>query len=46
MCIARAHEVQENVFGSETHFHKWGKVQKIETNDSQVHCHFGSCIHT
>jgi hypothetical protein len=28
----------------ETHFHKWGKMQGIEPNDSQVHSHFGSCI--
>jgi hypothetical protein len=34
---------QENVFGCETHFHKWGRVQKMEPNDSQVHSHFGSC---
>jgi len=35
---------QKSVSGSETHFHKWGRVQKIEPNDSQVHSHFGSCI--
>jgi hypothetical protein len=28
---------------SETHFHKWGRVQEMEPNDSQVHSHFGSC---
>ncbi len=29
------------MFGCETHFHKWGKVQKMEPNDSQMHFHFG-----
>jgi hypothetical protein len=24
---------QNNVFGSVTHFHKWGRVQEIEPND-------------
>jgi hypothetical protein len=36
---------QNSVFGSETYFHKWGRVQEIELNDSQVHFHFESCIH-
>ncbi len=33
---------QESVFRNETHFHKWGKVQRMEPNDSQMHSHFGS----
>jgi hypothetical protein len=33
---------QEGVFGCETHFHKWGRVQKMQPNDSQVHSRFGS----
>jgi hypothetical protein len=33
------------VFESETHFHKWGIVQKIEPNDFQIHSHFRSYIH-
>jgi len=33
---------QENVFKSETHFHKQGRVQEIEFNDSQLHFHFGN----
>jgi hypothetical protein len=45
MCSAKAYEAQENVFGNETQFHKWGKVQKIEPNGFQVHSHFESCIH-
>ncbi len=36
---------QKSVFKNETHFHKWGKVQEIEPNDSQVHSHFESYIH-
>jgi hypothetical protein len=36
---------QKVVFKSETHSHKWGKVQKIEPNDSQMHSHFGNFIH-
>jgi len=32
---------QKNVLDSETHFHKWGRVQEIEPNDSQMHSHFG-----
>jgi len=39
---AKAHEAK-NVFRCETHFHKWGKVQGMKPNDSQVHSHFGSC---
>jgi hypothetical protein len=35
---------QENVFSYETHTHKWGRVQGVEPNDSQVHSHFGNCI--
>ncbi len=31
------------MFKCETHIHKWGKVQEMESNDSQVHSHFGSC---
>jgi hypothetical protein len=34
----------ENVFRCETHFQKWGKVQEMEPNDSQMHFHFGSYI--
>ncbi len=30
------------MFKCETHFHKWGRVQGMEPNDSQVHFHFGS----
>jgi hypothetical protein len=36
---------EDNVFKSEMHFHKQGRMQEIEPNDSQVHSHFGSCIH-
>ncbi len=36
---------QENEFRCETHSHKWGRVQGMEPNDSQVHFHFGNCIH-
>jgi hypothetical protein len=32
---------QENVFGCETYFHKWERMQGMEPNDSQVHSHFG-----
>jgi len=35
---------QENVFRCETHFHKWGRVQGMEPNGSQMHSHFGSYI--
>jgi hypothetical protein len=35
---------QKNVFRYEIHFHKWGKMQGMEPNDSQVHSHFGSYI--
>jgi len=31
------------VFKCETHFHKWGRMQGMKPNDSQVHFHFGSC---
>jgi hypothetical protein len=46
--FATKYEVQgpneaKNVFRCETHFHKWGKVQRMKPNDSQVHSHFGSC---
>jgi hypothetical protein len=40
---ARAHEAK-SVFKCDTHFHKWGKVQGMKPNDSQVHSHFGNCI--
>jgi len=43
-CEMQKHMRQENVFASETHFHKWGRVQEIEPNDSQVHFHFGGYI--
>jgi hypothetical protein len=33
---------QNNVFGCETHSHKWWKMQVMEHNNSQVHSHFGS----
>ncbi len=33
---------EENVFRCEKHFHKWGRVQGMEPNDSQVHSHFGN----
>jgi hypothetical protein len=36
---------QESVFGCETHFHKWEKMQGMEPNDSQVHSHFGNHTH-
>ncbi len=39
MKIQKAHEV-ENVFRCETHYHKWGRVQGIKPNDSQMHSHF------
>ncbi len=32
------------MFRCETHFHKWGRMQGMEPNDSQMHFHFGSCI--
>jgi len=32
------------VFRCETHFHKWGKVQGMNPNDSQVHFHFGVAL--
>ncbi len=35
---------QDSAFGCETHSDKWGKVQKMEPNDSQVHSHFGNYI--
>jgi len=38
----RAHEV-DSVFKCETHLHKWGKMQGMKPNDSQVHSHFGNC---
>ncbi len=38
----KAHEV-ESVFRCETHSHKWGRVQGMKPNDSQVHFHFGGC---
>ncbi len=28
----------------ETHFHKWGRIQRMKPNDSQVHSHFGDYI--
>jgi hypothetical protein len=31
------------VFRCETHSHKWGIMQGMKPNDSQVHSHFGSC---
>jgi hypothetical protein len=37
MWSARAHEAK-----SETHSHKWGKVQGTKPNDFQVHSQFGS----
>jgi hypothetical protein len=39
-------EVQgaKNVFTCEIHFHKWGRVQEMKPNDSQVRSHFGNCI--
>jgi hypothetical protein len=40
----KGHEAN-NVFRCETHSHKWGSVQGMKPNDSQVHSHFGTCIH-
>jgi hypothetical protein len=34
----------KELFRCETHFQKWGRVQGMKPNDSQVHSHFGSCI--
>jgi hypothetical protein len=33
------------VFMCEINSHKWGKMQGMERNDSQVHSHLGNCIH-
>jgi hypothetical protein len=35
---------QESVFKCETHFQKWGRMQGMEPNNSQVHSHFGNYI--
>jgi hypothetical protein len=43
MWSAKAHEA-EKMFSCEAHCHKWGKMQGMKPNDSQVHSHFGSCI--
>jgi len=32
------------VFRCETHSQKWGRMQGMELNDSQMHSHFESCI--
>jgi hypothetical protein len=32
------------VFKCETHFHKWGRMQGMKPNDSQVHSHFGTFV--
>jgi hypothetical protein len=37
----KAHEAK-SAFRCETHFHRWGRVQGLKPNDSQVHSHFGS----
>ncbi len=42
MWSVKAHEAK-SVFSCETHFHKWGKMQRIKPNDSQMHSRFGSC---
>ncbi len=34
---------QESVFKCETHSQKWGRMQGMEPNNSQVHSHFRSC---
>jgi len=39
----KGHKV-DNVFRCETHSQKWGKVQGMKPNDSQVHFHFENCI--
>jgi hypothetical protein len=39
MWSVRAHEV-ENVFRCETHFHKWGRMQGMKPNDSQMYFHW------
>jgi hypothetical protein len=31
----------KSVFECETHFHKWGRMQKKESNDSLMHSYFG-----
>ncbi len=36
---------QESVFRCETHFYKWGRVQRMEPNDFHMHSHFGNYIH-
>jgi len=33
------------MFRCETHSHKWGKMQRMKFNDSQMHSHFGSYTH-
>jgi len=30
---------------AQTHSHKWGRVQGMKPNDSQMHSHFGNCTH-
>jgi hypothetical protein len=43
-CEVQGPMSQESVFRCETHSHKWGRVQGMEPDDSQVHSHFGSYI--
>ncbi len=33
------------MFKCETHSHKQERVQGMKPNDSQMHSHFGNCIH-
>jgi hypothetical protein len=35
----------KSVFRCETHSHKWGRMQGMKPNDSQMHSHFGNCSH-
>jgi hypothetical protein len=42
MCNARAHE-GKRVCLSVKHILKWGTVQGMKLNNSQVHSHFASC---
>ncbi len=36
---------QKTVSGNKIHSHKWGRIQNIESNDSQVHSHFERYTH-
>jgi hypothetical protein len=44
MWSAKVHR-PKNVLKGKTHFCKWGRMQGMERNDSQVHSLFGKCTH-